>query len=116
MFFVHAVITLKVLNISSSDVHTILYTGIRCLIHFAPFHPFNVNLLLFGCTEYDYETNCKIFLSVHTYIKDTKRFEKNRQASRVHTSVGSTNSFCPTHTNTIFLIIVSFLVHSTIYL
>ena len=43
-----------------------------------PFPSSQCKLTTFGCTEYDYETNCKIFLSVHTYTKDTKRFDKNR--------------------------------------
>ena len=39
-----------------------------------PFHPLSTNKLLFGCSELSIEANEKIFASVQTFIKDTRRF------------------------------------------
>ena len=34
----------------------------------------NVNILLYGDTEYDYAFNCDLFKAVHRYISETDRF------------------------------------------
>ena len=39
-----------------------------------PFHPLNINVLLFGSPELSYENNITLFLAVSTFIKDTNRF------------------------------------------
>ena len=38
------------------------------------YHPLNTSKLLFGSVDFNYEDNCKIFLTVHTFIKESKRF------------------------------------------
>ena len=39
------------------------------------FHPLNVNLFMFGSTNLSFEDNVTIFTSVHTFIKESGRFD-----------------------------------------
>ena len=66
-----------------------------------PFHPLNVNLLLFGCTEYDYETKCKIFcLSIRT----SKTRNVSTKTDRHHVSIRQSVQLTPSvqHTQTLY--------------
>lgn len=41
-------------------------------------HPVNLNLFLHGSSEHSEETNTNTFLSVHAFIRSTKRFDRHR--------------------------------------
>ena len=94
MLYAHVVIILKVMKqYFFKCSHHILHRH-KLFNALLRFHPLHVKLLLYGSNEYDNASNNIIFMSVQTYIKDTKRFDKNTQAARCPFLASSVVSFC----------------------